>query len=617
MKKIYLLLLAIFIAFGSFAQTVLYEDDMESYAVGDYLAESNPTWYDTWSGAPGTGEDALISDAFAHSPTKSALVDETGGATDLIMLLGNKTSGQFELSWWMYIEGNFAGYYNIQHFEAPGTEWAMELYFNTDGTFDLQVGGATINGNYPKDTWFEVKHEIDIDADNIILYIEGTEVYEWPFSYQASGTTGTNQLGSIDFFAGAQGSDTPKYFFDDVNYTQTGGGGDPEITITPLELNNWVVAGGTTTDILNVQNTGESDLNWNLSIIYDIDAIPSSPVTPEPSINYSTKNPVTGATGDPTPVPGGDPLTDPTAVLHYDGENNSAIGWNTVPVTVTVAARFTSAMTLPYAGMEVVSVEVYINDLNSSGSNEMNLKIYGMGDAYSPGLLLYEQAFTPPGASWYTVTLTTPVMITGEDIWVGYEFTQTTAAIYIPGTDDGANYNTNGDFLSTGVGWTHLGSNPSLMYNWNIRANLEGDPITQWLSATPESGSLPPLGSEDVDVTYDATDLTVGTYNAFIRFLSNDPVTPSLDVPVELVVAGVGIDEASKTNVMVYPNPAQDYIMIQSNNTITNVQITDFSGKVLYNGTETNLDVRNLSSGIYFLRATTDKGTSNLKFIKK
>jgi len=617
MKKIYLLLLAMFLGFGSFAQTVLFEDDMESYNVGDFLAVVNPTWYETWSNNPGSGEDAIVSNAFAHSPTKSALVDMTGGATDLILKLGNKTAGQFELTWWMYIETNFAGYYNLQHFESPGIEWAMECYMNTDGTIDLLVGGLTINGTYPKATWFEVKHEIDLDADNCKLYIDGTLLYEWPFSYQGGGTTGTLQLGGVDFYAGAATGDTPKYFFDDVYYEQIGGGGDPEITVTPDELSNWVIAGGTTSDMLTVQNTGSSDLDWNLSIIYDLDVMESIPVTPNASLSYSAKNPVSGAISAPNPVPGGEPASsDATAVLHYDGDNNGGIGWNSPPVTVTVAARFPSAMTLPYAGMELKSVDIFLYGENASGNNK-TLKIYGMGNSYEPGALLYEQTFTAPSQTWSTITLTTPVMITGEDIWVGYQFTQTDAGVYIPGTDDGTNYNTNGDYLSTGVGWSHLGNNPALMYNWNIRANLEGTPISQWLSATPVSGMLPPLGSTDLDVMYDATDLTPGTYNAFIRFLSNDPVTPSLDVPVELKVAAVGIDEKATSSVMIYPNPAQDFITIQTSSIVNAVQITDFSGKVLYKGTGTNLDIRNLSNGIYFVRVTTDKGTSNAKFVKK
>lgn len=617
MKKLFFLLIAMSLCFGSFAQTVLFEDDMESYDVGDYLAVENPEWYTTWSNLPGSGEDAIVSDDFAHSPTKSALVDESGGATDLLLLLGDKTAGQFELSWWMYIESTYAGYYNIQHFESPGIEWAMEFYFNTDGTWDLEYGGTTYNGTYPKATWFQIKHEIDLDADNIKLYMDGTLIAEWPFSYQSGSTSGTKQLGAIDFFAGAQGSDSPKYYFDDVYYAQTGGGGDPEITVTPDALANWVVAGGTTTDELDVQNTGESDLDWDLNIIYDIDGPDAPVIAPGPVLSYSTKNPVTGATADPTPAPGGTSNPEATAVLHYDGDNYSAIGWATVPVTVTVAARFPSAMTLPYAGMELVSMEIYLNDQNPTGTNEKTLKVYGMGTSYEPGPLLYEQTFTAPQTSWSTIDLNTPVMITGEDIWVGYEFTQEAASIYIPGCDEGINYNPNGDFLSTGVGWTHLGNNPSLMYNWNIRANLEGDPIPQWLSATPASGYLPPLGSETVDVGYDATDLVPGIYNAFIRFLSNDPATPVLDVPVELTVAGVGIEEIGNTSVMVYPNPATDFITIKSDHAVSGVQITDFGGKVLYRGTGTTLDIRNLNSGIYFVRTITENGISNSKFVKK
>ena len=620
MKKIYLLLFAMFIGFGGFTQTVLFEDDMESYAVGDFLAVENPTWYETWSNNPGSGEDAMVTDDYASTGTKSALCDETNGATDLILKLGNKQVGQYELSWNMYIESGFAGYYNIQHYEAPGTEWAFNLYFDGDGSILMDVcvaAGAT--GTYPQGVWFEVKHVIDIDADNCQLYIDGTLFHEWEFSCTAFSTGGTNQLGGVDFFAGVQTGSTyePKFYFDDIYFEQTGGGGDPEITVTPDELNNWVIAGGTTSDVLTVENTGGSDLNWDLSIIYDIDAIENTPVTPGPTFTQSTKNPVVGATLDPNPVPGGGSSTEATGILHYDDDNSSAIGWTSAPITVTVAARFPSAMTIPYAGLEIISVDVYLNDENSSGGNEKTLKIYGMGNTIEPGVLLHEQAFTGPPTSWTTVTLTTPVMVTGEDLWVGYEFTQEDLDIFIPGTDDGTNYNPNGDFLSTGVGWSHLGSNPSLMYNWNIRANLEGDLFPLWLSATPESGFLPPLGSEPVDVEYDATELDAGIYNATIRFLSNDPVTPALDVPVELVVAGVGIDDVEKTTVMIYPNPAQDYITIKSNHTISSVQITDFSGKVLYKGTGTTLNIRNLSRGVYFIRTMTDKGISNTKFVKK
>ncbi len=63
------------------------------------------------------------------------------GSTDLVKPLGDLTSGNFELSFNMYVPANFAGYYNIQHFEQPGIEWALEVYFDDDGTGYIHAGG--------------------------------------------------------------------------------------------------------------------------------------------------------------------------------------------------------------------------------------------------------------------------------------------------------------------------------------------------------------------------------------------------------------------------------------------------------------------------------------------
>jgi len=197
-----------------------YTDNFDSYIVGGYLAMQNPTWWRTWGNAPGTGEDALISSAFFNSPNKSVLIDQTGGTTDLMLKLGDKSKGKYELKWMMYIETNKAGYYNIEHFQAPGIEFAMEVYFRSNGSGELYAGNDTlILFQYPKNTWFEVKHLIDLDADNISLLINDSLIYEWPFSYTSSSTSGTKQLGCVDFFAGVKSGsgESPEYFIDDIS----------------------------------------------------------------------------------------------------------------------------------------------------------------------------------------------------------------------------------------------------------------------------------------------------------------------------------------------------------------------------------------------------------------
>ncbi|MGH9869077.1 MAG: S8 family serine peptidase [Candidatus Polarisedimenticolia bacterium] len=57
-----------------------------------------------------------------------------------------------------------------------------------------------------------------------------------------------------------------------------------------------------------------------------------------------------------------------------------------------------------------------------------------------------------------------------------------------------------------------------------------------WLSVSPESGTIPAGGSQPIEVHLDAAGLEDGDYEAEIELTSNDPYTPSLQVPVSLHV---------------------------------------------------------------------------------
>ena len=157
-----------------------YTDNFESYTTGGYIAVQNPTWWTTWSNLPGSGEDGQISTDFASSPTKSVLCDLSPGATDLVLKLGDKTSGTWEVNFDFYIQSGFSGYYNIQKTQVPGTQWAFELYFHTDGTAALYAGSSTpITFTYPKNTWFPIVNHINLDADVISQILDiNSKVYQ-------------------------------------------------------------------------------------------------------------------------------------------------------------------------------------------------------------------------------------------------------------------------------------------------------------------------------------------------------------------------------------------------------------------------------------------------------
>jgi hypothetical protein len=63
-------------------------------------------------------------------------------------------------------------------------------------------------------------------------------------------------------------------------------------------------------------------------------------------------------------------------------------------------------------------------------------------------------------------------------------------------------------------------------------------PLAQWLSVTPTSGRLGAGASANLDVTFDATGMTGGTYTGTLHIVSNDPDENPKDVDATLIVTG-------------------------------------------------------------------------------
>jgi hypothetical protein len=513
----------------------LYEDDFESYNVLDYIAESNPTWWTTWGNVPGTGEDGYVSDDFAHSPTQSIFIDPDDGLTDLILKLGNKTSGVFFLEWYVYVEAGYQGYYNVQHFESPGIEWAYDVWFYDDGTGELMVGNIYYPFTYTQGTWTKVENYFNIDEDMASLTIGGTEVHSWPFSYQTQETTGTNQLGGVDFWTDDA---TYRCYIDDLSFTQLGAAQEPSISIDPAFIEATAAVGESVTVPMTITNSGSADLTYEIGVLYPA-ANQSAPIafTPEHpaparSLGYVTEN-----STDPNYRPAAYNPVNRDFLLHYDGDNANAYSWGpNPPYTIVNAAMFPPSLTLPHTGMYLSSVIMFFGA--DVGTN-CRVRVYGPGNGYQPGAMLVDQPFTPAASTWTEVELDNPVFITGGELWIGYQYTQPTADLYIVGVDAGPN-NINGDWISfNGISWNHLTDYEDNV-NWNIRGMLTGTPMEQWLSVAPVSGTVAPGESVTIDVTCDAAGLEAGMYDGLLRVVNNDQQNAIIEVPVAFEVTEGG-----------------------------------------------------------------------------
>jgi hypothetical protein len=201
-----LLLGSLLMASMTFGQQ-LYVEDFEGYAAGDYVTNDNPNWI-TWSGnGNGTDEDGLITNAEAHSGSNSLNVIGQTGPMDVVLVAGVST-GSYECNWHMKVPANYAAYYNVQENTTPGVGWAFENFFAEDGTFEVEMDGNVVaSGAYPVGSWFELKHQVDLDNNFIQIYIDDVWAGAWTFD---------SDFGGVNFFGTGTASAVGNWWLDDI-----------------------------------------------------------------------------------------------------------------------------------------------------------------------------------------------------------------------------------------------------------------------------------------------------------------------------------------------------------------------------------------------------------------
>ncbi|WP_207434260.1 gliding motility-associated C-terminal domain-containing protein [Sabulibacter ruber] len=183
-----------------------YIETFEKFTVGNVSGQNG-----VWAAWPGGASSSQVSSSQASSGQKSLKI-EGGRNEDQLFFMGDQTSGTWTLKFKMYVPVGKRGYYNIQHTEEPGVEWAHEAYFYEDGTGEFYAG-APHAFSYPQGQWFEVSQTMNLDTDQATLLINGVEVATWQFSNQQSGDPGIKKLGSIDFYPA---DETYLFYVDDL-----------------------------------------------------------------------------------------------------------------------------------------------------------------------------------------------------------------------------------------------------------------------------------------------------------------------------------------------------------------------------------------------------------------
>ena len=552
------------------AQNVVFSDNFDSYTAGQKLCSQNNTDWTTWSNSPGSAEDAVISTEQASSGSNSLKIT---GSNDIIYRFSNQTTGVFDVEFDYYIPSTGSGaYFNIQHYYNPGVQWAFECYFTNSGTGYISVASNTYNFSMPNNAWFPVKVHIDLDQDSITVTVNNVDVQTWPFSYESNTVNGINQLGSINFYAGAPNNATGTYYVDNFTFTEISQATQGQFVVSPSTDIDIQLSTTTTGNYnLNLSNPGGAPVNFRVVPVYDI------------------PNPNTTSQGAET--------------LTRAGMQTTSVYFNTA-TGIEVAAGFTAE---EIVAMDLVGKQVNSINVNISNSDYMTLgkiRIYDMGGILvdGPGEMVYEQQFIPV-EDLNTIYLTTPYVLDGRDFWFGIYFEQDPTETTHPsiGLDDAASPHPYGNWYKTSVAWNMLNGNPDLTGNWMLSADVDGTPIVPWMTVSTPSGTINAGGQVQETITVHAYDpLQHGSLVIYSNDLANVETILNVTVSYE-----DGIEDNEMLRISLYPNPASDYVKL-SGEEINNVEIFDMTGKMVWSvkgaETEYTVDVHAWPAGTYMVR---------------
>ncbi len=605
------MLVAMFLFIGNVraqeAETLI-EDNFSAYTVGNKLAvEANAAgidWWTTWSSNPGSSEDGVVAevegDKCAHL---------TYG-NDQVLLLGGTSSGVYDLEFDILIPQGKNGYFNILHdFNGQNSTWALESHLHmsdyqtsSPGSGAVQAGGldATITCIY--DEWMHFRLHVDTDTDIAQYYytLPGQNeelVLEWQWSLDAQGGAASRKLDAMDFYPPLNAA-TSEYYLDNFKCTRIGGETAPELVFTPETLEATIEEDDMTSVVVTIENNGTSIGEYSAWVDYGVGAGGSN----QEIISYAM-----------------DPITSPSG-LNWTAEQ---------PVNFEIAclypaASYGASVMGTYITNAMYAFFEYVDASNNpltvlEPGTDVIFRIYGQGRNGKPGEILAEKVISQNEITWNNYTMVTfdePVALTGFDVYVAVEMTAATQgpAMNLDGGQAVVGY---GDLYrqSSASAFQSITDGGSNYGNWCMAMVCYGTPVAGGYATLSKTyGSLAIDGSEDITVNLSSIGLQEGTYEAAVKFVTNDPAQPTVSIPLTLNVTGVDVMEVLSEAYNIYPNPTTGVVTVEAEN-INYIAVYNSVGQLVNVVKVVNnmVDMSNYDNGVYYFNIVDNAGQSSVQ----
>ena len=609
------MLVAMFLFIGNVkAQEVevLIEDDFSAYTVGNKLAQGaiaiGNDWWTTWNSAPGGSEDGVVAE---YEGDKCAYL--TYG-NDQVLLLGGTSSGVYDLEFDILIPDGKNGYFNILHeFNGTASTWALESHLHmssataqSPGSGAVQAGGqdATITCVYNE--WMHFRLHVDTDADLAQYYytLPGEDeemVLEWQWSLDSQGNAASRKLDAMDFFPPLDAA-TSEYYLDNFTCTRIGGETAAELTFNPSEINETMPADDMSSVTISIENNGTSIGEYSAWVDYGVGEGGSNAQTISYASDYIS-NP-SGLTWQADQAVN----FEVASLFPATAYGNSVMG-TYITKAAYMFCDWVDASGNPSPGLEP--------------GTDVIFRIYGPGTNGKPGEILAEKVIgaediaTSETELVYTIVeFDEPVALTGYDVYVAVEMTAAVngTTMTLDGAQAVVGYGdlyrqSKGAFLSIteNAGGSNYG-------NWCLYMVCEGTPVVGGYATLNKTyGSIAIGASDEITVNLSSIGLEEATYEAAVKFVTNDPEKPEVEIPLTLII-GEGVEEVLNNAYNIYPNPTSGLVTIEAEN-INYIAIYNSVGQLVnvVKSENNTVDMSSYDNGVYYFNIVDNAGQNSLQ----
>lgn len=591
MNKLYkaTLLAALLLICGSLSAQI-FSYDFEQCNVGDKVAETLGEPWTTWNQNPGSAEDALITDEQSLG-TRSLKIDN---GNDLVLKLGDKTTGAYNIAFDMYIPEGKEGYFNILHeFAGSNSVWAQEIFFNSalHGNY-FSPGGAYDDFEVPYDNWFHIEIEIYLTNATACLKINGEIIIVWNYSQYT--TTKYCSLAAMDFYPSSNSEARNGYFIDNISFTELAGPFIPIIVPENETIEVVMLKDEQQTVTTSITNVGNGICGYEA-----------------PWIDYGV-----GEEGA-------------EKVLHYDTDPWYVFGnYDDNPyIEIGVVFPFDQLVESSFVGTKITKMQYYVTSYAIEGCDgSMKFSVFrrlSNHSTYYYTLLAEKEISDLSYDDWNTVEFDEPIPVSGFDVFATVGFQQTNGG-YPISLDIGPAIHNEGDLVRLdGDSWFSLNEN-YIYYggedlgNHNIRLICEGLPVeTQWISnVTPDSylsTVFVPGQANTIEFAMNSSGLKYGEYTATYKMERSSWTDPEIAIPIKLKVSGTDVNEYCKNKHQIYPNPASDLVYMEGDNLRYAIIFNTLGEQIGIKKIEGNtINVNDLSNGVYQVCIMNSKGEKSV-----